>query len=133
MADVGRPTVMTPEVIAKLEEAFSNDATDLQACFLAGISKDALYDYQKEYPEFYDRKMMLKGMTTYQAKINIKNKVMDGDVPTSQWLAERKEKQEYSTRSEHTGADGKDLPTPILAYVSSDNSNKEDTSTKQEN
>lgn len=28
----------------------------------------------------------------------------------------------YSTRQELTGADGKDLPTPILANVSSDNS-----------
>lgn len=35
-------------------------------------------------------------------------------------------KDNYSTRHEHTGKDGKDLPTPLLAHVPSDNSTKED-------
>lgn len=34
---------------------------------------------------------------------------------TSKWWAERKMKDEMSLRSELTGADGKDLPTPLLA------------------
>jgi hypothetical protein len=36
MADIGRPTVMTAERIAVLEQAFLNGATDEQACFIAG-------------------------------------------------------------------------------------------------
>lgn len=43
------------------------------------------------------------------------------------FVTERLGKNEgYSTRSELTGADGKDLPVPILNNVFSDNSNKED-------
>lgn len=42
----------------------------------------------------------------------------------------------YSTRNELTGADGKDLPTPLLALIETDvpdyNSNKEDSETQQE-
>ena len=48
MNEVGRPTVMTDEVIRILEEAFSNDATDEQACFLANISPSSLYKFQEE-------------------------------------------------------------------------------------
>lgn len=106
----GRPTVFDEITIQKLEEAYSNDATDEQACFLANIAQSSLYNFQKEHPEFLERKKALKNMTTYQAKINIKNKVIDGDPSISQWLVERKEKNEgYSIRTEITGAEGKDL------------------------
>lgn len=136
----GRPTVMTDLVVSKLEEAYANDATDEQACFLANISKQTLYDYQAKYPEFVDRKKALKSMTAYQAKINIKEVIFGDDIKekieASKWLLPKKEKGDYSERSEFTGKDGKDLPTPILTIekdVSSNNSNKENTSIDEEN
>lgn len=116
MADVGRPTVMTPEVIAKLEEAFLNGATDLQACFVANISKDSLYRYIKENPEFSDRKEALKDDIKYKAKMalkrSIENELISDDkrAENSKWLLERKSKDEgYNSRTEITGVDGKDL------------------------
>lgn len=113
----GRPTVMTKLVVSKLEEAYANDATDEQACFLANISKQTLYDYQAKHPEFVDRKKALKAMVTYQAKINIKEAIFGDDtkekIESSKWLLPKKEKAEYSERTELTGADGKDLvPDP---------------------
>lgn len=56
----GRPTVVTPGILAKLEEAFLMGCTDLEACFFADISKTALYDYQNRHPEFTERKEALK-------------------------------------------------------------------------
>ena len=100
MEGVGRPTVMTPEVIAKLEEAFSYGATDKEAIFLANISKDAFYDYCKAHPDFSERKEALKDMPKYRARRNIVNKINEGDVPTSQWYAERKAKEEFSNRTD---------------------------------
>jgi len=44
-----------------------------------------------------------------KARQNIKNKIDEGDVDESKWWAERKMKGEFSTRTEQTGADGKDL------------------------
>ena len=38
----------------------------------------------------------------------------------SRWYAERRMKQEFSTRTESTGADGKDLPTPIVTIKRND-------------
>jgi predicted DNA-binding protein YlxM (UPF0122 family) len=100
MADIGRPTVMTPEVLVKLEEAFSIGATDKEAIFLANISKDAFYDYCKLHPEFAERKEALKDMPKYQARKNIVDKIKAGDVATSQWYAERKAKEEFSNRTD---------------------------------
>lgn len=127
----GRPTIMDELTLQKLEEAFSNDATDVQACFLANISPATLYNYQKEHPEFLERKKALKEMTVYQAKINVKNKVMEGDIETSKWLLPKREKERYSERHEVTGKDGKDLPTPLLAYVRDDSTEKTNSTEEQ--
>lgn len=51
---------------------------------------------------------------------------------SAKFLAERLGKSEgYSTRSELTGADGKDLPIPILHGLSNNDSDKENSETNQ--
>lgn len=97
---VGRPTVMTEEAIRKLEEAFSFGASDKEAIFIADISSSTFYDYCKDHPEFAERKEQLKDMPKYRARVNIVNKIKEGDVPTSLWYAERKIKDEFSQKSE---------------------------------
>jgi len=123
MADVGRPTIMTPEILNKLEVAYSNDATDEQACFLANISHQTLYNYQKEHPEFIERKKALKSMVTYQAKSNLKELIFSQEkelekekIEASKWILPKKEKQDYSERTELTGKDGKDLIVNVVKY-----------------
>lgn len=111
--EVGRPTVMTPDVIAKLEEAFINGATDLQACFIANISKDALYDYIKANPEFSDRKEQLKDFIKYQAKLNVAGMIMKGGrdgVETAKWYLERRDKDYKPKQDIDMGI----KPIPIL-------------------
>ena len=44
-----------------------------------------------------------------KARANIVKTIEGGDVSQSNWWAERKMKGEFSTRTEQTGADGKDL------------------------
>lgn len=89
------PTVMTPEVLAKLEIAYSNNATDIQACFLAGIAPATLYNYQKEHPEFTERKKALKSNLGLIAKGVIADAIRSGDVAKSAWYLERVEKAEF--------------------------------------
>lgn len=113
---VGRPTVMTDETLSKLEEAFLNGASDKEACFIANISTQSLYDYQKLNPEYAERKEGLKDMPKYQAKKNIVEAIKDKNLTTSQWYAERKIKDEFAVRSELSGTGGKDLiPQPELS------------------
>lgn len=112
--DTGHPTVMTPETIAKLEQAFSLGCTDMEACFFANIGKSALYNYQKEHPEFVERKEALKEKMIFAARTVIANSLAENDKDTAKWLLERKRKQEFSTRIENTGADGEPLQMPVL-------------------
>ncbi len=100
MAEVGRPTVMTTEIIAKLEEAFLNGGSDKEACFIAQIGMTTLYDFCKDNPAFAERKESLKDMVKYQARMNIAKAINTGDKTLSQWYLERKVKDEFSNKTE---------------------------------
>lgn len=100
MADVGRPTVMTELTLSKLEEAFSVGATDLEACFFANISKDSLYRYQKENPEFSERKEALKNNLKFQTKKNIAKFLQEGDKDMTKWYGEKKMSDEFKNKRE---------------------------------
>ncbi len=96
----GRPTLMTPETVKKLEEAFANGATDVQACFYANISKQTLYNYQEKHPEFVGRKEGLKAQLGLIAKNQVAKAIKSGDVNKAAWYLERKEKDEFSLKTE---------------------------------
>lgn len=98
MSEMGRPTVLTPEVVQKLEHAFSIGATDIEACFYAGISRGTLYNYQKENPDFLDRKEMLKERQVFKARMVIVQALQDGDKNMAKWYLERKRKDEFATQ-----------------------------------
>lgn len=98
MSEIGRPTVMTPEVVNKLEEAFLLGCTDLEACFAAGISKQTLYNYQDANPDFIDRKEQLKENPIYLARTSVVNAMkLDGDLALK--YLERKRKDEFGTKT----------------------------------
>lgn len=105
---VGRPTVMTDETVKKLEEAFSYGASDREACFLAGISGQTLYNYQELNPEFIERKAALKEMTKFQARKVVADKIVSADIDTAKWYLENKASDEFNKKStqELIGKDG---------------------------
>ena len=122
----GRKTVMTPEVVTKLEEAFSRDCTDTEACIFAGISRMTLHRYQEDNPEFCDRKALLKDTLVLKARTNIAERIEKGDLETSKWYIERKKRGEFSTRQEVTGEDGAPIvPTIEILPVAVMDKNKE--------
>lgn len=108
----GRPTVITPEVIAKLEHAFSIGATDREAIAFAEVSQDAFYDYQKKHPEFAERKERLKQRPVLLAQNTIIKNLEDPKV--AQWYLERRKPRDFSARVEVTGADGAALTPPQI-------------------
>ena len=67
----GRPTKMTALVVKKLEEAFMLGCSDLEACLYAEISKQTLYNYQDKFPEFVDRKQLLKENPCMLARVKV--------------------------------------------------------------
>lgn len=105
----GRPTVMTVETLQKLEEAFSNGASDKEAIFQANISSATFYSYCKAHPDFLERKEALKDQPKYRARKNVVKAIEAGNIAQSNWWLERKAKSEFSSRSEITGKDGDNL------------------------
>jgi hypothetical protein len=103
--EAGRPTIMTKEVVDKLEHAFMRGFNDEQASFHAGIDKSTLYNYCKLHPEFSTKKEILKSHLVMQSKINVFEAIESGSVLDSKWLLERKAKDEFSlkTETEHSG------------------------------
>lgn len=95
----GRPSVITPEVLRKLEEAFAIGASDLEACFYADISKTALYEYQERNPKFTERKAKLKERPVLMARQSVV-KAIESDVLTARWFLERKRKSEFAVKTE---------------------------------
>ena len=70
----GRPPIMTDDTIKKLEEVFALGGSDSEACFYANISKQTLYNYQKEHPVLYELLEKIK----YKDKIEeIINSIME--------------------------------------------------------
>lgn len=112
--DTGRPTKLTPETITKLETAFSLGCSDVEACLYADISKSALYEYQKAHPEFADRKELLKDKLVFKSRSVVAEALNNNDREMAKWYLERKKKNEFSTRQEHTGEDGEPLQNLIV-------------------
>lgn len=94
---VGRPTIMTKDVVAKLEQGFKIGLNDTECCAYADISRDALYDYIKKHPEFGDKKDKWKQNPIAKAKHTIYKNLNDARI--AQWYLERKCKDEFSAQS----------------------------------
>lgn len=97
----GRPTVMTPEVLSKLERAFSLGCSDPEACVFANISTTALYDYQNKYPEFAERKALLKEKPVLLARQTVV-RALESDHKHALKYLELKKSNEFKTVSEQT-------------------------------
>lgn len=108
----GRPTVMTERVLQKLEQAWALGCTDREACFYADISVFTLQAYQDRYPEYIQRKEILKSRPVLAARKTVV-KAVETDPDIALKFLERKLKKEFSTRQETTGADGESLNSDI--------------------
>ena len=96
----GRPTVITDEVRAKLEEAFAWGCTDIEACLWAGIAVQTLYKFQEREPAFLERKHELKETPILLARKVVVDAVQSGDKDMAKWLLPRKKREEFSERFE---------------------------------
>ena len=110
---MARPTKLTEENILELEKRFRDGATTLEA--IDGIFSEATYYlHLKENEMFSERMKLAREYVTEIARGVVARRIKKGDAETAKWWLERKNKKEFSSRSEITGADGKDLPTPII-------------------
>jgi hypothetical protein len=106
---MARPTIMTPEIITKLEEAFMLGCGDLEACLYADIGKSTLYNYQEKHPEFVDRKEQLKENPILKARTSVIAGLQNSPELALKFL-ERRKKDEFSTSADVNLGGQKDNP-----------------------
>lgn len=92
---------MTDAVLKKLEEAFALGCTDTEASLYADITPRTLYNYQKEHPEFLQRKEQLKEKPFLKARTTIIEAL--GDPNHAFKFMERKKRSEFGQNVEVTG------------------------------
>ena len=107
----GRPTVMTPDVLAKLEQAFAIDASVDEALSYASLKPDAYYDYLKKHPEFSDRIKELRQRPILAARQRVVKGVTENYSNAMDYL-KRKKKLEFGDNIDMTS--GGEAIQPIL-------------------
>ena len=113
---MARPTKQTPEIITKLEQAFSLDCTVAEACFQAGIAESTYFDWSKSDPQFSERMKALKNKMVLKARQTIFNDM--SDPTTAKWYLERKRKEEFSTKLHGVNVDDdSELPESYTVVI----------------
>ena len=97
MEDQDDPKI-TEEQMEKLEKCFFNDASIEEAASYAGVGYVTLTRYVANNAEWYGRMVELPHARYAQAKINLGEKIIMGDAEMSQWLLERKQPAQFSSR-----------------------------------
>ena len=106
----GRPTVVTDEVVRKLESILQLGVSDGMACQYAKISRSTFYDKLKADEGFSDRIQAAKDLVTIAAGQVVTNNILKNkDVATAKWWLERKAPDEFGER--------KAEPPPIQVNV----------------
>lgn len=119
---MGRPTVMTEQVLEALRQAFLIGATNLEAAHYAGITERTLYDYIKRVPEFSQQIEAWKSEPILKAKQTITKSLADPQ--HAKWYLERKAKKEYGNNVDIT-SDGEKLTVALVEFIGDDQPDQE--------
>lgn len=95
---MARPTKQTPELMTKLEQAFSLGCSNPEACFYAGISESTFYEWIKADKKLSERFKALKNKPVLKARQTIVSGL--DDPANAKWYLERVKRDEFSTKVE---------------------------------
>lgn len=96
----GRPTVITPELLHKLEEGASMGMNTAELACYVDVSQRTVYNIFEQDPDFLQRIETLRNKTSMVAKVNVHREVLAGDVDLSQWQLEHRNSGEYTKKQE---------------------------------
>lgn len=115
MAELGRPTKLSVEIINKLKQAFAIGATVEEACFYAEIDKGTYYNWIKNNDALFHEFERLKQKPILEARQEVV-KGLKGNPEFALKFLERKKKDEFSLRTELTGTTNEPIKF-ILEYA----------------
>lgn len=107
----GRPTLMTEDVVQKLEEMFKNDSTVWEACLFAWIGKRTYYDRMSNNPTFAHRMGQAQSYAKILArKTLLKSMLSENEQVAQKWSIEFLKRRDwrYSDKVDSTVADSEE-------------------------
>ena len=104
----GRPTKLSDDIVNKLEQCFSIDASVEEACYYCDISRQTFYEWMKADAVLSDRLERLRSKPILAARQEVVNGIKNDKDFALKYLSKKK-KDEFADRVEQTGANGKDL------------------------
>lgn len=113
----GRPTVMTPEVIGKIEQVAALDGSVEEMALYAGVNYTTIYDYLKTHEAFAKRIAMLRETPVLKARQTIVRAL--GEPGHAFKYMEKKRRKEFGNAIDIT-SDGKQLGTPVLGALATE-------------
>lgn len=134
MADVGRPTDLTDELLVEIKQLILDGKNLKEIARIKEMPEVTIYKWhENNYLNFYDkvegwrrdRKLMLANRNIeaiLQLDTNDKDFVKTVS-DMSKFVAETLDKKNYSKRTENTGADGKDLIPVLVKFIDSNEDN----------
>jgi len=94
-------------VLAKCKEVWAYDGTDAEAAFYAEVSKDSISRYLKEHDDVRELRDRLKERPILQARKTVVENLNNPHIALR--YLERKRKDEFALRQEHTGPSGEPI------------------------
>lgn len=97
--EAGRPSVLTPERTAKLEEIFKLAVTDAVACDYAELDPATFYRHVSSDPDFARKIRQAKDYGRLAAgSVVMDSIVKKHDIDSAKWWLERKHPNEFGNR-----------------------------------
>lgn len=134
MAEAGRPTELTDEVLALIKAGILEGRTLKEIASINDLSEHTLYHWHSDnYAKLYDK---VEGWKR-DRKLNLANRNIEAILQLdtndkdfvktvsdmSKFVAETLDKKNYSKRTENTGADGKDLIPVLVKFIDGNENN----------
>jgi hypothetical protein len=119
----GRPTVITPATVRKLEQAFKDGLSVSEACFVSGIGRTAYYERRSNDEAFANKMELAKAYVSIKAKKTVVQAIDTGNLTAAKWWLERKARNEFGTNTvdedaqwetQHTANQSDDVLRQIL-------------------
>lgn len=135
MAEAGRPTLLDEHLFRKIKDLVLDGLNLREISESLEIPYATMRDWEYEnYKSFSDKMLSYKHermIRKAESNLEVLQESEDERVnlQANTFVLETLNKGKFSKRSELTGKDGKDLPTPILGNVQLNNSTTEDNST----
>lgn len=122
------------DIVQSLQPFLEAGLSRNKACEAIGLAPATLSNWVKADAvlgmklQGWENSMSVLALANINSALKKEAEMDDARKETSKWFLERRMKNEFSTRTEATGADGKDLPAPILVqFIGDDTKDNTDT------